>query len=50
MVINCSEPVRHRDQEKFYRRFASRGLGEKLSPPVMPWRDDLCGDPDTARA
>ncbi len=26
MVINCSEPVRHRDQEKFYRRFASRGL------------------------
>jgi fatty-acyl-CoA synthase len=26
MVINCSEPVRHRDQEKFYRRFASYGL------------------------
>jgi acyl-CoA synthetase (AMP-forming)/AMP-acid ligase II len=26
MVINCSEPVKHRDQEKFYRRFASRGL------------------------
>lgn len=29
MVINCSEPVRHRDQEKFYRRFASRGLKRK---------------------
>jgi len=26
MVVNCSEPVRHRDQEKFYQRFASRGL------------------------
>ena len=26
MVINCSEPVRERDQEKFYRRFAPRGL------------------------
>ena len=26
MVINCSEPVRYRDQEKFLSRFASRGL------------------------
>ena len=26
MVINCSEPVRYEDQEKFFRRFASRGL------------------------
>ena len=26
MVINCSEPVRHRDQEKFFNRFAPRGL------------------------
>jgi fatty-acyl-CoA synthase len=26
MVINCSEPVRYRDQEKFFRRFAPRGL------------------------
>jgi acyl-CoA synthetase (AMP-forming)/AMP-acid ligase II len=26
MVINCSEPVRHTDQEKFFRRFANRGL------------------------
>jgi len=26
MVINCSEPVRPRDQEKFFRRFAPRGL------------------------
>jgi acyl-CoA synthetase (AMP-forming)/AMP-acid ligase II len=26
MVINCSEPVRCDDQEKFFRRFAPRGL------------------------
>ena|SRR5215469_3151075 len=26
MVINCSEPVRHADQEKFFRRFSPRGL------------------------
>jgi fatty-acyl-CoA synthase len=26
MVINCSEPVRYRDEEKFFRRFAPRGL------------------------
>jgi acyl-CoA synthetase (AMP-forming)/AMP-acid ligase II len=26
MVINCSEPVRFDDQEKFFRRFASCGL------------------------
>ena len=26
MVINCSEPVRYDDQEKFFRRFAPRGL------------------------
>ena len=26
MVISCSEPVRYRDQEKFYKRFAPRGL------------------------
>jgi acyl-CoA synthetase (AMP-forming)/AMP-acid ligase II len=26
MLINCSEPVRHRDQEKFLRRFGTRGL------------------------
>lgn len=26
MVINCSEPVRYRDQEKFFNRFAPRGL------------------------
>ncbi len=26
MVINCSEPVRHDDQEKFFRRFSLRGL------------------------
>jgi acyl-CoA synthetase (AMP-forming)/AMP-acid ligase II len=26
MVINCSEPVRHADQEKFFCRFANRGL------------------------
>jgi fatty-acyl-CoA synthase len=26
MVINCSEPVRYDDQEKFFRRFAHRGL------------------------
>jgi fatty-acyl-CoA synthase len=26
MVINCSEPVRYEDQEKFLRRFAPRGL------------------------
>jgi acyl-CoA synthetase (AMP-forming)/AMP-acid ligase II len=26
MVINCSEPVRYTDQEKFFYRFASRGL------------------------
>ena len=26
MLINCSEPVRHRDQEKFLGRFAPRGL------------------------
>jgi fatty-acyl-CoA synthase len=26
MVINCSEPVRYEDQEKFFRRFVSRGL------------------------
>jgi fatty-acyl-CoA synthase len=26
MVINCSEPVRYEDQEKFFRRFAPRGL------------------------
>jgi acyl-CoA synthetase (AMP-forming)/AMP-acid ligase II len=26
MVINCAEPVRHDDQEKFLRRFGSRGL------------------------
>ncbi len=26
MVVNCAEPVRYRDQEKFFRRFAPRGL------------------------
>jgi fatty-acyl-CoA synthase len=26
MLINCSEPVRPRDQEKFFKRFAPRGL------------------------
>jgi acyl-CoA synthetase (AMP-forming)/AMP-acid ligase II len=26
MFINCSEPVRHRDQEKFLKRFGTRGL------------------------
>src|SRR5215469_3455815 len=26
MVVNCSEPVRLRDEEKFFRRFAPRGL------------------------
>lgn len=26
MVINCSEPVRYADQEKFFRRFAQFGL------------------------
>jgi fatty-acyl-CoA synthase len=26
MLINCSEPVRPRDQEKFFKRFALRGL------------------------
>jgi fatty-acyl-CoA synthase len=26
MVINCSEPVRYDDQEKFFKRFADRGL------------------------
>jgi acyl-CoA synthetase (AMP-forming)/AMP-acid ligase II len=26
MVINCSEPVRYHDQEKFFNRFSSRGL------------------------
>jgi fatty-acyl-CoA synthase len=26
MVINCAEPVRERDQEKFFRRFSARGL------------------------
>lgn len=26
MLINCSEPVRYRDQEKFFRRFAFRGF------------------------
>jgi fatty-acyl-CoA synthase len=26
MVINCSEPVRYEDQEKFFRRFSPRGL------------------------
>jgi fatty-acyl-CoA synthase len=26
MVINCSEPVRLEDQEKFFKRFESRGL------------------------
>jgi len=26
MVINCSEPVRYRDQEKFFTRFAPRGF------------------------
>jgi len=26
MVISCSEPVRYRDQEKFFERFAPRGL------------------------
>jgi acyl-CoA synthetase (AMP-forming)/AMP-acid ligase II len=26
MVINCSEPLRYEDQEKFFRRFAPRGL------------------------
>jgi acyl-CoA synthetase (AMP-forming)/AMP-acid ligase II len=26
MVINCAEPVRYRDQEKFFSRFAARGL------------------------
>jgi len=26
MVINCSEPVRHRDEERFFRQFSPRGL------------------------
>ena len=26
MVINCAEPVKYRDQEKFFSRFAPRGL------------------------
>lgn len=26
MVINCAEPVRYRDQEKFFSRFAPRGF------------------------
>jgi len=26
MIISCSEPVRSRDQEKFFRRFAPRGF------------------------
>src|SRR5262249_54505282 len=30
MVINCSEPVRYRDQEKFFRRFAPRGLKREV--------------------
>jgi acyl-CoA synthetase (AMP-forming)/AMP-acid ligase II len=29
MLINCSEPVRYRDQEKFFRRFAPRGFKRK---------------------
>jgi acyl-CoA synthetase (AMP-forming)/AMP-acid ligase II len=29
MIINCSEPVRYRDQEKFFRRFARRGLNRE---------------------
>lgn len=30
MAINCSEPVRYEDQEKFFRRFGPRGLKREV--------------------